>query len=51
MTRLTTDCVVWFLIWLDASIEKSMVIYDTECRYWDWNKLELQLRYYVFSSD
>ena len=30
---------LWMLIWLFASIEKHMVIYDTECPYWDKESL------------
>ena len=36
IARLTlTLLVAWCLIWWFASIEKSMVVHDTECPYWD----------------
>ena len=30
-----TLCVAWCLIWRFASLEKSMVMRDTDCPYWD----------------
>ena len=30
-----TLCVAWCQIWWFASLDKSMVIHDTECPYWD----------------